>query len=49
MSINPGNLKLKEIAGNKAIEDPTLLEEINLGISHSSLGGMICNGTSTTP
>ncbi|HOW81783.1 MAG TPA: HDOD domain-containing protein [Spirochaetota bacterium] len=43
LSINPEQLKkLKEIAGNKAIEDPTLLEEISLGISHSSLGGMIC-------
>ncbi len=43
LSINPEQLKkLKEIAGNKAIEDPPLLEEISLGVSHSSLGGLIC-------
>lgn len=43
LSINPEQLKkLKEIAGNKAIEDPTLLEEISLGVSHSTLGGLIC-------
>ncbi len=34
--------KLKEISGYKGIEDSSLLEEIALGISHSSLGAMIC-------
>lgn len=34
--------KLKKIAGYKGLEDSTLLEEITLGISHSSLGAMIC-------
>ena len=43
LSINPEQLKkLKEIAGNKAIEDPTLLEEISLGVSHSTIGALIC-------
>lgn len=34
--------KIKKITGFKGIEDSTLLEEISLGISHSSLGGLIC-------
>lgn len=34
--------KLKNIAGYKGLEDSSLLEEITLGISHSSLGAMIC-------
>lgn len=34
--------KLKKIAGYKGLEDSSLLEEITLGISHSSLGAMIC-------
>ncbi|OHD64269.1 MAG: hypothetical protein A2176_01320 [Spirochaetes bacterium RBG_13_51_14] len=32
---------LQEIAGFKGIEDSNLLEEISLGLSHSTLGGMI--------
>lgn len=36
-------LKLREVAGRKGIEDPNLLEEISLGISHSTIGGMICS------
>ena len=43
LSINPELLlKLKDIAGLKGIEDPILLEEMSLGISHSTLGAMIC-------
>ncbi|HOP28115.1 MAG TPA: HDOD domain-containing protein [Spirochaetota bacterium] len=34
--------KIKAIRGFKGIEDSTLLEEISLGISHSSLGALIC-------
>ena len=34
--------KLHEIAGNRGIENSILLEEISLGVSHSSLGAMIC-------
>lgn len=34
--------KLKEISGYKGLEGSSLLEEITLGISHSSLGAMIC-------
>lgn len=34
--------KLKEIAGSKGLQDVTILEEISLGVSHSTLGSMIC-------
>jgi len=34
--------KIRQLTGFKGIEDPTLLEEISLGISHSSLGALIC-------
>ncbi len=34
--------ELKKIAGFKGIENSDLLEEISLGISHGSLGAMIC-------
>lgn len=34
--------KIRKITGFKGIEDSTLLEEISLGISHSSLGALIC-------
>lgn len=34
--------KLKTISDYKGLEDSSLLEEIALGISHSSLGAMIC-------
>lgn len=34
--------KIRTITGFKGIEDSTLLEEISLGISHSSLGALIC-------
>jgi HD-like signal output (HDOD) protein len=33
--------QLKEVAGFKGIEDSDLLEEISLGLSHSTLGSMI--------
>ena len=33
--------KLKNIAGFKGIDDSNLLEEISLGLSHSTLGAMI--------
>ncbi len=33
--------RLKEIAGFKGIDDSNLLEEISLGLSHSTLGAMI--------
>jgi len=43
LSINPDVLKsLQEVSGRKGIEDTTLLEEIALGLSHSTLGGLIC-------
>jgi len=34
--------KIKKINGFKGMLDSTLIEEISLGISHSSLGAMIC-------
>ncbi|MDY6935908.1 MAG: HDOD domain-containing protein [Spirochaetota bacterium] len=34
--------KIKEIAGIKKFEDSTLIEEITIGISHSTLGSLIC-------
>lgn len=34
--------KIRQLTGFKGIEDTTLLEEISLGISHSSLGALIC-------
>ncbi len=34
--------KLKTIAGFKGMADSSLIEEISLGISHSSLGALIC-------
>ncbi|HPX92246.1 MAG TPA: HDOD domain-containing protein [Spirochaetota bacterium] len=34
--------RLKKLVGFKGIEDSTLLEEMSLGISHSSLGALIC-------
>ncbi len=34
--------KIRKISGFKGLQDSTLLEEISLGISHSSLGALIC-------
>ncbi len=34
--------RLREIAGRKGLDDTDLLEEISLGMSHSTLGAMIC-------
>ena len=34
--------RIKEIAGIKSFDDSNLLEEISLGISHSTLGSLIC-------
>jgi HD-like signal output (HDOD) protein len=34
-------IKLKKIAGFKGIDDPNLLEEMSIGLSHSTLGSMI--------
>lgn len=43
LSIAPDLIeKLKEIAGYKGIDDTNMLEEISLGLSHSSLGAMLC-------
>ncbi len=42
LSIDPDLInRLKNIAGFKGIDDPHLIEEISLGLSHSSLGGII--------
>jgi HD-like signal output (HDOD) protein len=42
LSLKPKLFKrLQEIAGFKGIENSDLIEEISLGISHSSMGGMI--------
>lgn len=42
LSLKSGLLKkLQNITGFKGIENPDLLEEISLGLSHSTLGGMI--------
>jgi len=42
LSIDPDLIKkLKELAGFKGLDDSNLLEEISLGISHSTLGAMI--------
>ena len=42
-SIHPDKTKkIREIAGIKGIDDSNMLEEISLGISHSSLGSLIC-------
>lgn len=41
-SLNPEIMqRLKEITGYKGIEDTSLIEEISLGISHSSIGASI--------
>jgi HD-like signal output (HDOD) protein len=43
LALDPDVLKtLREISGIHGIEDSTLIEEISLGVSHTSLGGMIC-------
>lgn len=43
ISMNPELLKnLQDITGRKGIDDPNLLEEITLGISHSYIGSLIC-------
>jgi HD-like signal output (HDOD) protein len=43
LSIKPELIKrIYEIAGIKVIENIGLLEEMNLGISHSTLGSLIC-------
>lgn len=43
LSINPAKMgKLIEITGNKNLADTNILEEITLGISHSTLGSLIC-------
>jgi len=43
LSVNPKQLsKIKEITGFKGIDDPNIIEEISLGISHSALGALIC-------
>ncbi|MCL1911616.1 MAG: HDOD domain-containing protein [Leptospirales bacterium] len=34
--------RLKKIAGFKGIESTDLLEEMSLGVSHATLGGMVC-------
>ncbi len=34
--------KMHEVAGSKVAENTSLLEEISLGISHATLGGLIC-------
>jgi len=42
LSIDPDLIKkLKELAGFKGLDDSNLLEEISLGLSHSTLGAMI--------
>jgi len=43
LSLEPDLIKnLTDLAGTKGLEDSNLLEEISLGISHSTLGAMIC-------
>lgn len=43
LSIKPDSAeKIIEISGNKNIADTNLLEEVTLGISHSTLGSLIC-------
>ncbi len=43
LSIDPESVnKIKEIAGFQGLNSSDLLEEISVGISHSSLGAMIC-------
>lgn len=43
LSIKPEKInRLIELTGNKNIIDTNLLEEITLGISHSTLGSLIC-------
>ncbi len=43
LSIKPENInRVVEITGNKQIADTNILEEVTLGISHSTLGSLIC-------
>jgi len=43
LAINPGlSEKIRDITGFKGMTDSALIEEISLGISHSSLGAIIC-------
>jgi HD-like signal output (HDOD) protein len=43
LSINPDlSSKIREISGFKGMTDSNLIEEISLGISHSSLAALIC-------
>jgi HD-like signal output (HDOD) protein len=43
LSIEPELTKrIHEIAGTKIIENASLLEEMSLGVSHSTLGSIIC-------
>ena len=43
LAINPElSLKIREISGFKGMTDSNLIEEISLGISHSSLAALIC-------
>lgn len=43
LSINPETVvKLKEITGIDGIGESTLIEEITIGVSHTRLGGMVC-------
>jgi HD-like signal output (HDOD) protein len=43
LSVKPETTKLiHDIAGTKIIENASLLEEMSLGVSHSTLGGLIC-------
>ncbi len=43
LSIKPElTKKIHEIAGTKVIENASLLEEMSLGVSHSTLGSLIC-------
>jgi len=43
LSIKPDDIqKIRDIVGLKQLENISLLEEISLGVSHSTLGSMIC-------
>ena len=43
LSVKPETTKMiHDIAGTKIIENASLLEEMSLGVSHSTLGGLIC-------
>lgn len=43
LSINPETIvKLKALTGIDGIAESTLIEEITIGVSHTSLGGMVC-------